>query len=524
MKYTINKHSKILGRLIAVGLMLLAVLPLKAYQDSAYSSTKFKSRYKTHSYKSINIFSSFDVKYKGEIEVTDDDEDIKSISAYGYLRFSKTAFGNRRRIEIEADADGKLIRDYYVGGQRVAFDPEGREWMADVLIDVIRYSGIGAEGRVKRILKQEGVEGVVDEIAEMESNSVMTTYFSHLLEQPGLSTDDIALIARAIYIEMSSNTQRADLYREYDRIFLTSEEAAEAYFRSVGRLSSNTERSKVLRQAVRTRPLTDNILVSLLEATAQLSSNTETGAVLREVNTIFSNREEVRDMYFSVVDGMSSNTEKGSVLRDLLKRDVLIKSGYIDLYRSVENFSSNTEAGSVLKASIRFIPPDKDVFIAFFEAVNSLSSNTETGSVLRKLLRETRVPDRSRVHLFKTVGRMSSNTERGSVLRDAVGILDNDEEATEAFFNAVGKMSSNTEMGSVLRKLAKEEGLNSSSIIGLLEASEELTSNTEKGEVLVTVSQIIPKNNQDIKDAYIAAAETLTSDSEYRRVMDHLYR
>lgn len=119
---------------------------------------------------------------------------------------------------------------------------------------------------------------------------------------------------------------------------------------------------------------------------------------------------------------------------------------------------------------------------------------------------------------------MSSNTERGSVLRDAVGILDNDEEATEAFFNAVGKMSSNTEMGSVLKKLAKEEGLNSISIIGLLEASEDLTSNTEKGEVLVTVSQIIPKNDPAIKDAYIDAARTLTSDSEYRRVMDHLYR
>ena len=48
-------------------------------------------------------------------------------------------------MDIEVDSDGELDYDYRVDGDRVDFDDEGREWLADIMIDVFRLTGLAAE-------------------------------------------------------------------------------------------------------------------------------------------------------------------------------------------------------------------------------------------------------------------------------------------------------------------------------------------------------------------------------------------
>ncbi len=102
---------------------------------------------------SNGFFNDYKLEYRGKITISDDDKDIVDISDGGYFELSKITFGNRRSIEIRKSG-GRLIKKYYEGRSEVDYEPEGREWLADVLPEIIRNTGIAAESRTARIYKK----------------------------------------------------------------------------------------------------------------------------------------------------------------------------------------------------------------------------------------------------------------------------------------------------------------------------------------------------------------------------------
>lgn len=99
-------------------------------------------------------FTNFDVQVDGDITVNDNDTGIKSISPGGFLKISMKSFGNRRALEIHSNSDGLLSYEYTEGRKEEPFEPEGRKWLAEILPDVVRSTGIDAVGRTKRIYKK----------------------------------------------------------------------------------------------------------------------------------------------------------------------------------------------------------------------------------------------------------------------------------------------------------------------------------------------------------------------------------
>ena len=186
-----------------------------------------------HHYKSKDSFGTFEITYKGKIVVSENDKDITGISPNGYIKISKASFGNERIINIESDADGKLSRKYFEGKNEQDYEPSGKEWLADILIDVIRKTGISADQRVKRIYNKKGIEGVLDEIEEVgESGSsgnyvriigvyyeninisgngnIRNIYTKSLVDNINLKKEDLALTFRAI-INVHSNSTKGTL-------------------------------------------------------------------------------------------------------------------------------------------------------------------------------------------------------------------------------------------------------------------------------------------------------------------------
>ncbi|MBI9039337.1 MAG: hypothetical protein JEY97_14470 [Bacteroidales bacterium] len=551
--------------------------------DSGYFHTE------RHTYFTFAGFTYFDIKHNGKITVTDDDRGISSISPGGYLKISKKTFGNKRTILIESNSKGEIQYYYNEGRREVPYEPEGRIWLEDILLEVIRSTGIDAEGRTKRFFNKGGVDAVLNEISHLSSNSVKAEYFEVLLTEK-LNTNEIVDIAIDINRQISSNTSCGILYKDFSDVFLVNETTAKAYFKGISGLSSNTEISGILRHALIYHELSNDMLISLLNCAGKMSSNTETGYVLNKVNPIFPNDNNVSDAYFSVIDGMTSNTEIASVLSDLIKEKELSKYSIFSLLESLRHLSSNTETASVLKKVNYLFIDDKEISEAYFRVINNMSSNTEIASVLTDLLNKKDLSDNimtsllgevsllssntetARVMLmvndsfrksqgfyisyFNVIKKMTSNTEAGKILRDLVRkhpldkqsqilFLDatsslssntetssvlraiipqliQDNNVIDEFFRTLNRMSSNTEIGYVLRDFIESHRLSNYEIVKILESVEKLSSNTEASSVLIKLSEILPKDDDRIIDAYQDAANSLTSDSEYRRVMDAL--
>ncbi|MCK4852887.1 MAG: hypothetical protein KAT31_01465 [Bacteroidales bacterium] len=527
------------------------------YSPRDTSTKQYQSYQETNSHhtRMVNGFNSMDIKYDGKIQVGDDDKSIKSISPGGYLKISYRTFGNKRELLINSDRTGNLSYEFYEGRKEIPFEPEGRKWLEDVLIDVVRSSGIDAEGRTGRIYSRQGIDGFIEEISQIHSTTGQAKYFAALLSNEKLSPRELAKTADAISRKMSSNTARGRLFREYADLFLQDKDVAAAYFTAVSRISSNTERGRVyrninqpldfsdqalifayfhginklsssteagsvLRHTINTQTLPTRAQIALLESVARMSSNTEAGRVLRTFGELDLREPGIIEAYFLALDHMSSNTERGSVLRDLLKKSKVEGPAMVSFLNSCRKLSSSTETSSVLRSIKDINLADTQTRDAYFTVIRAMSSDTESSRVLRYTLDVHQLDNPALISFYETTRTMNSNTETGNVLRASLSHLPSEMAVQDAFFATVNSLSSSTEHGRVLRQYAGMGDLSSYAITGILNSARRISSSTEKGSVLRAVAPRIKEGDSELRDLYMDTAKTLSSDTEFRRAMD----
>ena len=152
-----------------------------------------------------------DVKYDGEAEFTDDDTDVKRLSPDGLLRIKDGWMFPSHTVEFTVDKNGNIIRRYWAGMSERPFDPEGRQWMAQVLPRFIRQTGIGAPARVRRILAAKGPAGVLAEIARIEGGYAKKIYFTELLKSATLDPAAVRQVLAQASREIGSDFELASL-------------------------------------------------------------------------------------------------------------------------------------------------------------------------------------------------------------------------------------------------------------------------------------------------------------------------
>jgi hypothetical protein len=509
----------------------------------------------TKHFKTSNGFNSLEIKYDGKIHVSDDDRSIRSISPNGFLNIGYRTFGNKRELLINSDRSGKLSYEFYEGRKEIPFEPEGRNWLSDVLLDVVRSTGIDADGRTTRFYSGQGIDAFVGEVSQIQSNSVQSKYFEALLSDHTLAEPELVKTAAAISQEMSSNSAIGRLYREHADLFLADNVVAVAYFDAVSRISSNAEMGRVyrninrpldfddptlvtvyfngidrmsssseagstLRHTIENQSLPRGAQIALFESVARMSSNSEAGRVLRSVGKLDLEDPEIIEAYFRAVDHLSSNSEAGSVLRDLLKKNKVEGPSMVAFLGSSRKISSNSEVGSVLR-SIRHLNLDEvKIREGYFSVIRHLSSDSESGRTLRHALETYEFNSPALISFFETTRSINSNAETGSVLRSSLAHLSSEKPVLDAFFTTVNSLSSSTEHGRVLRQYAGMGNLSINAQEGILHSARKISSNSEKGSVLRTVAPMIREGNSQLKELYIDTARSLSSDTEFRRAMD----
>jgi len=509
----------------------------------------------TKHFKTSNGINSLEIKYDGKIHVSDDDRSIRSISPNGFLNIGYRTFGNKRELLINSDRSGQLSYEFHEGRKEIPFEPEGRKWLSDVLLEVVRSTGIDADGRTTRFYSGQGIDAFVGEVSQIQSNSIQGKYFEALLSDHTLEKPELIKTAAAISREMSSNSSIGRLFREHADLFLADNDVAVAYFSAVSRISSNSEMGRVYRNIRRPLDFNDPLLITayfngidmmsssseagstlrhtienqslpkgaqiaMFESVARMSSNSEAGRVLRSVGKLDLEDTEIIEAYFRAVDHLSSNSEAGSVLRDLLKKNKVEGPAMVAFLGSSRKISSNSEVGSVLR-SIRHLNLDKvKIRESYFSVIRHLSSDSESGRTLRHALETYKFNSPALISFYETTRSINSNAETGSVLRSSLAHLSAEKPVLDAFFTTVNSLSSSTEHGRVLRQYAGMGNLSTIAQEGILHSARKISSNSEKGYVLRTVAPMIREGNSQMKELYIDTARSLSSDTEFRRAME----
>ncbi len=293
------------------------------------------------------------LEIRGKAEFTDDYTDIKSVSESGWVIVEEVHNGQARRYEVRRDGAGEITRAFYVNGVTRPIDDAGKAWLAKLVLDAVRQGGIDAEKRVKTILAQHGVAGVLAEIAQITGDYAKRIYFVQLIKQGNLDATALRDVLRQSARDISSDYEQAQLLTAIAPMLTGKDVAIQPFFDAVATIKSDYERSRVLKTLMNQGTPSSALLVLVASSTKSISSDYERRGVLTALVKTRNQSEEVLRLLLDSATEMSSDYEKATLLvevSNVYTGDARLKSAFL---KAVETIKSDYERGRVLSVLLK---------------------------------------------------------------------------------------------------------------------------------------------------------------------------
>jgi hypothetical protein len=406
---------------------------------SVHISTSTDDNGTRFSYNNHNGSNATELSYEGKIVFTEDERDIQSISPGGYLKYSKTTFGNTRSILIESGSNGALKRSYYVGKNEEPYEPEGRKWLTDVLPDLIATSGIGAEERVKRIYAKEGTNGVLRAVSKIESDYVKSIYFSYLLEVPSLSENDLKNILSQVTSSVSSDYEKGKLLRKVSGTYLKNDHISQQYIAAVSSMSSDYEKSQVFKHVLKNTKLNDANTALVIQGVGKISSDYEKGQVVKSMLSDNKLTDNNLTQVLLVTNSISSDYEKAQVMKQLLGNQTLSSQNFKQVVKVSSDVSSDYEKGGIVAYLLSNPQLAEDNFTEVLKLISDISSNYEKGKAISNLLSKLKMNEARYNALFPVITEISSDHEKGQALTRVAKMIPKDNASLVASLKKAAK-------------------------------------------------------------------------------------
>jgi beta-lactamase regulating signal transducer with metallopeptidase domain len=466
-----------------------------------------------------NGFASLRVKIDGAIEFTDDDSDVKSLSPGGHFRMEEGGWLSGRVYDVKADSAGNLTKTYSVGSSVKPLDSEGRAWLGRLLPQMIRDSGVGAGPRVARILRQGGVQAVMNEIGLIHSDGSKRVYLEQLFSQSPLSTDQLREAAKLIR-GISSDGDKAQVLIDVDGKYFTGE-VRPNLFEAIESISSDGDKRRVLSDILKKDAGNTDTLLSVARAAKHTSSDGDKAEVLVEMANPYRESGGVGMAYFDAVKSISSDGDHARVLSTLLTAHGNDRDTLVRVLSSAEKISSDGDKARVLREAVALYSDDELIRKAFLDAANSVSSDGDHQQVLVALIHRQGIGASTIDGIAKSAQRISSDGDKAHVLVELVGA--NVEPVRDDFFAAADSIHSDGDHCHVLLTLLDKSGTSSAMAIAAIESASRISSDGDKGRVFMDAAHRYAKDPK-VDAALRKAVESLHSDSEYRSVMSEIAR
>ena len=316
-------------------------------------------------------------KLKGEIELNADESAIVSFPANSRFDLTHSDGGIKQRILIESapgvNAENAAYTYWYDGDKRT-FDASARQWLAEVLPMVWRQTGIQAEARVKRIHAHRGNEGVLAEVALIDSDFVRKSYLTHLFEYAELNDSDLK---RAMQL--------------------------------AGEIGSDFELSHVLSALVATQNLSSEALwLAYFEATDSIDSDFEMAKTMLNVLPELPASEAINQAYFKAAESIGADLEMSKVLMAYLEQQGRADVNVMNLFKLATHIGSDFELAKVMLTANQHLS-QKDLSTAVFSAYLNLAAEIGSDFEMKKVYADLLRYDVPAAHLEQMIDAASEH-------------------------------------------------------------------------------------------------------------------
>lgn len=353
-------------------------------RDESQSVTRWE-----HTDTEIGLRRRFETR--GKPEFTDDYTDIRNVSENGWAIIEEHRGQQSYRYEVRHDASGQLQRLFYVNGAAQPIDANAKAWLAKFVLDVVRQGGYDADKRVKTMLAQRGVAGVLAEIDQIQGDWAKRIYYEQLLKQANLDATALRDVLRQMARNISSDYEQAQLLTAVAPMLTGKEVAIQPYFDAVATIKSDYERSNVLKTILKQGTPSRALLVLIASSTKGISSDYEKASVLKGVASVYLDDPALREVFFHTIASINSDYERRGVLTALVKTGKQSEEVLRLLLDSAAGINSDYEKAQFLVDVSNVYTGETRLKSAFLKAVETIKSEYERGRVLSVLLKNKQI-------------------------------------------------------------------------------------------------------------------------------------
>jgi ribosomal protein L12E/L44/L45/RPP1/RPP2 len=320
-------------------------------------------------------------RIKGKPEFTEDYTDLKALPPGGSVTIEEKTPAMTRKLEItSAAADGQLQRKYSVNGAAREIDPDGRQWIAGVILDAVRQSGYDVERRVTKIFARGGAAGVLEEVGLIKGDWAKGVYLRELLKGRQLDAASARKVVGVVARDISSAYEKRQVLGAVAGKYLDDKETLDAFAAAVATINSDYERGQALAMLVKDRKLTAEQLKVILPAAAKMSSDYEKAQALVAILKSSSVEVAAEPVFFDGVDGINTAYERAKVLSAVLAGNP-DKEVVKRVVTSAGGINSDYEKAQVLVQAAKIVKDD-DVRKMLVDVAKTIRSEYERGTVL----------------------------------------------------------------------------------------------------------------------------------------------
>ena len=359
-----------------------------------------------------------------------------------------------RTVEFESDASGKIRRRYWAGMSEKPFDPEGRAWLSQALPRFIRQTGIGAAGRVARILKAKGPSGVLAEITLIEGSWAKRVYFTELLKSPGLDAATSRQALEQAGRQIDSDFELASLLISADRL-LVDDATRRVYFDAAKSIQSDFEMRRVYSSALKLGPVSPEVLAGVLEASTAIDSDFEEAELLVQIAKLQPLDPRTRAPFLKALSTVNSDFECRRVVSAVVRADPSPETLATMLDPSIA-IESDFEQATFLIDVVKSQTIDGPLRAPFFKGVDTIDSSFERGRVLQTVVKRGNLPPETMVAVLRAAQNMGSNHETSQVLLTLATTHPISGEARDLYISTAERLG-DFEQGRALAALVKSE-------------------------------------------------------------------
>ncbi len=388
---------------------------------------------------------------EGTFALRADLSDVESVSNEGWVRVEERQGRNSKRVEVRRGDSGSLDHQYWVNGDRKPFDADGKAWLATTLLAVERRTAFAAKTRVPQLYKSGGLNGVLNEIGQMESAYPKAQYYGTVLDM-GIRLDAATLnnvVQRASTDLASSDYYMSEVLKKFSSQPTANEATWRIFAEASGKMKSDYYRAETLKRVLESGHLSTPTVGILLNSASGLKSDYYLSDLLKTVAGQYAVNADTRPYYLNALKQIDSDYYRSELLRAMGGKDdawdsktsafVLASVGDIksDYYKSeslvsmvrarhVQSWSDYFKAASsidsdyykkeALTAALRQDPLTRDVVAGVLSAASKMKSDSELSEVLSSVAQLYRIDDSLRPAYEKAVDSMESDYYRGSAL------------------------------------------------------------------------------------------------------------